>query len=160
MDHIVCLDPDANELDKLLMGTRTRIVRRTKEVPVGTVNPGDVLYLINGGESLIRARTTVQDVFYADQLTEETSAALLQAYQDQLQLTKRETECWIRKRNLALIAVENTTPIEPFAVDRSNYVAQDEWLSVGDIRKVMASKWSPWLRGKRVYKDADLISDT
>ena len=159
MDHIVCLDPDAKELDKLLLGTRTMIVRRAKEVPFGTVNPGDTLYLVYSGDWLIRARTTVKDVLYSDQLTEETSAVLLQACQDQLQLTKREMERWIRKQYLALIAVEDTTPIKPFAVDRSNYVAQDEWLPVGDIRKVMVLRWSPWLRGKRVYRDADLISD-
>ena len=146
MDHIVCLDPDVKELDKLLMGTRTMIVRRVKEVPVGTVNPGDLLYLITDGDSLIRARATVKDLVYSDQLTEETSVALLQAYQKQLQLTKRETERWIRKHYLVLIAVENITSIEPFAVDRSNYVAQDEWLPVGDIRKVMVLRWSPWLR--------------
>jgi hypothetical protein len=160
MDHIVCLDPDAKELDKLLLGTRTMIVRRAKEVPVGRVNPGDLLYLITSGDSLIRARAIVVDVLYADQLTEETSAVLFRTYRDQLQLTSRETDRWISKRSLALIAVENTTPIAPFAVDRSNYVVQDEWLPVGDIRKVMVPRWSPWLRGKRVYKDADLISDT
>jgi hypothetical protein len=160
MDHIVCLDPDFKELDKLLTGTRTMIVRRAKEVPFGTVNAGDALYLISSGDSLIRARATVKDVLYSDQLTEETSAALLQAYQDQLYLTKRETERWIRKQYLVLITVENTAPIEPFAVDRSNYVTQDEWLPVGDIGKVMVSRWSPWLRGKRAYRDSDLISDT
>jgi hypothetical protein len=160
MDHIVCLDPDSKALDKLLLGTRTMIVRRAKEVPFGTVNPGDTLYFVYSDDRLIHARTTVKDVLYSDQLTQETSATLLQAHQDQLQLTSREMERWIRKQYLVLIAVENTTPIEPFAVDRSNYVAQDEWLPVGDIRKVMTSRWSPWIRGKRVYKDADLISDT
>jgi hypothetical protein len=138
MDHIVCVDPDAKELDKLLLGTRTMIVRRAKEVPFGTVNPGDTL---------------------SDQLTEETSATLLQAHQDQLLLTKREMERWVRKQNLVLIAVENTTPIKPFAVDRSNYARQDVWLPIDDIRKVKTPGWSPWLARKRVYEDADLISD-
>ena len=68
-------------------------------------------------------------------------------------------ERWVRKQYLVMISVENTTPIKPFAVDRSNYVSQDNWLPVGSIRKVRTSRWSPWLRGKRVHKDADLISD-
>jgi hypothetical protein len=159
MDHIVCIDPDAKELDKLLLGTRTMIVRRAKEVPFGTVNPGDTLYFIYSGGCLIRARTTVKDLLYSDQLTAKTSASLLQAYQDQMQLTRREMERLVRKQYLVLIAVENTTPIRPFAVDRSNYEGQGDWLPVGDIRKVMTLRWSPWLRGKRVYKDVDLISD-
>jgi hypothetical protein len=124
MDHIVYLDPDAKELDKLLLGTRTMIVRRAKEVPFGTVNPGDTFYFIYSGDWLIRARTTTKDVLYSDQLTEKTSATLLQVHQDQLQLTSWEMERWIRKQNLVLIALENTTPIAPFAVDRGNYVAR------------------------------------
>ena len=159
MDHIVYVDVDAKELEKLILGTRTMIVRRAEEVPYGTVNPSDTLYFIYDGDRLIRARATVKDVLYSDQLTEKTSASLLQAYQGQLQLTKKEMERWVRKQYLVLITVENTTPIKPFAVDRSNYGGQDNWLLVGDIQKVMTSRWSPWLRGKRVYKDVDLISD-
>ena len=159
MDHIVCIDPDTKELDKLLLGTRTMIVRRAKEVPFGTVNLGDTLYFIYSGGCLIRARATVKDLFYSDQLTVKTSASLLQAHQDQMQLTSREMERWIRKQYLVLIPVQNTTLIKPFAVDRSNYEGQGDWLPVGDIRKVMTSRWSPWLRGKRLYRDVDLISD-
>jgi hypothetical protein len=160
MDHIVYLDPDAKELDKLLLGKRTMLVRRAKEVPFGTVNPDDTLYFAYGGDRLIRARSTVKDVLYSDQLTEETSAKLLNSYRDQLHLTRREMERWVRRQYLVLIALDNTIPIEPFVVDRSNYENQDDWLPVGDISKVMTSKWSPWLRAKRVYRDADLISDT
>ena len=159
MDHIVYVDVDAKELEKLISGTRTMIVRRAKEVPYGTVNPSDTLYFIYDGDRLIRARATVKDVLHSDKLTEKTSARLLQTYQDQLQLTRREMERWVRKQYLVMISVENTTPIKPFAVDRSNYGGQDNWLPVGSIRKVMTSRWSPWLRGKRVYKDADLTSD-
>ena len=159
MDHIVYVDADAKELEKLTSGTRTMIVRRAKDVPCGTVNPSDTLYFIHDGDRLIRARATVKDVLHSDKLTEKTSARLLHTYQDQLQLTRREMERWARKQYLVMISVENTTPLKPFAVDRSNYVSQDNWLPVGSIRKVRTSRWSPWLRGKRVHKDADLISD-
>jgi len=77
MDHIVYVDADAKELEKLTSGTRTMIVRRAKDVPCGTVNPSDTLYFIHDGDRLIRARATVKDVLHSDKLTEKTSARLL-----------------------------------------------------------------------------------
>ena len=98
-------------------------------------------------------------MLYTNELTEKTSASLLQAYQDQLQLTKKEMERWKRKQYLVLITVENTALVRPFAVDRGNYQGRGAWLPVGDIRKVKIPGWSPWLARKRVYRDIDLISD-
>lgn len=159
MDHIVYVDVDAKELEKLTLGTRTMIIRRAKEVPCGTVNPGDTLYFIYDGDRLIRARATVKDMLYTDELTEKTSASLLHAYQNQLQLTRKEMTRWTRKQYLVLITVENTTPVRPFAVDRGNHKDRGAWLPVGDIRTVKIPGWSPWLARKRVYRDIDLISD-
>jgi hypothetical protein len=159
MDHIVYTDVDARELERLILGTKTMIVRRAKEVPCETVNPHDTLYFIHDGDRLVRAKAAVKDVLYSGELTERASTYLLQAHQDQLQLTKKEMERWKRKRDLVLIAVENITLVRPFAVDRSAYKGQGTWLPVGDIRTVKISGWSPWLARKRVYRDIDLISD-
>jgi hypothetical protein len=159
MDHIVYVDVDAKELEKLTLGTRIMIIRSAKEVPFGTVNPGDTLYFIYDGDRLIRAWATVKDLLYTDKLTEKTSASLLQTYQDQLQLTRREVARWTRKQYLVLITVENTTLVRPFAIDRGICQGRGAWLPVGDIRRVKTSGWSPWLARKRVYRDIDLISD-
>jgi hypothetical protein len=160
MDHIVYADIDAKELEKLVLGTRTMIVRRVKEVPYGTVNPNDTLYFIHDGDRLVRAKATVRDVLYPGKLTERASTYLLQAYQDHLQLTRKEMERWTRKRDLVLITVENITRVRPFAVDKGDHINQGAWLPVSDIRTVKIPGWSPWLARKRVYRDIDLISDT
>jgi len=44
-------------------------------------------------------------------------------------------ERWARKQYLVMISVENTTPLKPFAVDRSNYGSRDNWLPVASIPK-------------------------
>jgi hypothetical protein len=160
MDHIVSVDVDARELEKLALGTRTMLVRRANEVPYGTVNPGDTLYFTYDGDRLIRAKATVKDLLYTDKLTEKTSVGLLQAHQDQLQLTRKEMARWTRKQYLVLITVENTTLVKAFAVDRGNCEGRGAWLPVGDIRRVKIPGWSPWLARKRVYRDIVLISDS
>ena len=59
MDHVVFVDPKAEELEKLIAGTKTAILRGAtgRKMPYGRVNPGDSLYLMrNNGEGLVRAQ--------------------------------------------------------------------------------------------------------
>jgi hypothetical protein len=152
MDHVVYVDANAKELNKLILGTRTMIVRgvmEEEEVPYGRVTPGDTLYFVYSDDRLVCAQATVKDVLSSDRLTHKTSAELLRAYENQLQLTKRETKRWTDRRYLVLIAVENVTPVTPFAIDRSNYGHLDNWLPVAQIQKVIISRQSQWLNGKR-----------
>jgi hypothetical protein len=127
-----------------------------RKVPYGRVETGDTLYFIaDEPAGLVRAKATVRDVLNSDKLTERTSVKLLQAYQRELQLTKKETRRWAGKRYLVLITVGDVTLIPPFAIDKSNCGSTDRCLPVGEIRKVKAPRWSPWLRGKRAHPDVD-----
>jgi hypothetical protein len=160
VDHVVYVDKDAKELEKLIQGTKAMIVRGSSvgRVPYGRVNPGDVLYLIGSGDyadRLVCARATVVDVLNADTLAGSPATELLQAHQHQLQLTRKEMARWTRKRYLVLITVADVTPVPPFSIDRSNYGSTDDWLPVGDIERVMVRP-SPRSRGQRFYRDADL----
>ena len=57
MDHVVYLDADARELESLLSGRKTMIIRGAagRKIPYGRVAVADVLYLINNnGEGLVQ----------------------------------------------------------------------------------------------------------
>jgi hypothetical protein len=160
VDHVVYVDADAKELEKLIHGIKTMIVRGSAEgkVPYGRVNPGDALYLIGSGDyadRLVCARATVTDVLNVDTLVGKPATELLQAHQHQLQLTKKEMARWSRKRYLVLITVADVMLIDPFSIDRSNYGSIDNWLPVGDIQRVMVRPSR--FREKRFYRDADLL---
>ena len=161
MDHVVYVDADTKELEKLIQGTKTMIIRGSLvgKVPYGRVNSGDALYLINSrdhADRLVCARAIVMDVLNVDTLAERTATEPLQAHQHQLQLTKKKMARWTRKRYLVLITVADVTLIPPFNINRSSYESTDDWLPVGDIQRVMVRP-SPRLRRKRFYKDADLL---
>lgn len=49
MDHVVYLDAKSNELENLLSGKKSMIIRGAtgRKVPYGKVNVGDILYFIN-----------------------------------------------------------------------------------------------------------------
>ena len=66
MDHVVYLDVKANELENLISGEKSMIIRGAagRKVPYGKVNAGDILYFIkNNAEGEIKARGVVSSVF-------------------------------------------------------------------------------------------------
>jgi len=139
MDHVVYLDAKAEELANLLSGLKTRIVRGAagRKLPYGRVSPGDVLYFVeNDGSGVSGSRAVVNEVINSDKLSPEASAALLEKYQDSLQLTSAQFKRWAGKRYLVLIAVSHVEPLPAFRIDRRAYGNMDDWLPVGDINIV------------------------
>ena len=139
MDHVVYLETAANEMARLLDGTKRMIVRGAagRKLPYGKVQPGDALYFVNNdGKGLIEARGVVRSVLNSDKMTPEASAALVSGHQAQLQLTEKQLARWAGKRYLVLITVEEVTAVAPFGFDRSAYGNMDDWLPVGEIDSV------------------------
>ena len=139
MDHVVYLDASAKELDLLLSGKKTMIIRGAtgRKMPYGRVNAGDMLYFINNNaEGMVRASAKVKSVLNSDKLTAEESARLVDSHQAKLQLTPRQVARWAGKRFLVLIEVGGLKSLEPFGIDRSAYGNMDDWLPVEEIRRV------------------------
>lgn len=139
MDHVVYLDANAKELDLLLSGKKTMIIRGAagRKMPYGRVNRDDVLYFINNNaEGLIQAKASVKDVFNSERMTEEESARLVESHQGKLQLSKKQQDRWAGKRYLMLIEVSDLKKIEPFQIDKSDYGNMDDWLPVEEIERV------------------------
>jgi hypothetical protein len=141
MDHVVYLDAKAGELEKLLGGQKTMIVRGAtgRKLPHGRVAAGDVLYFINNNaEGLVRGRGVVASALHSEKLSAEESQALLAENQPRLQLTAQQLERWAGKRYLVLVEVSRVEAIEPFSIDKSAFGNMDDWLLVEDIQRVRA----------------------
>ncbi len=141
MDHVVYLDTKAGELEKLLEGPKTMVIRGAagRKMPYGRVAAGDVLYFINNnGEGMIRAKSVVREVFNSEKLSKEESSDLVKKYQSKLQLTPAQVKRWAGKRYIVLIEVESVRKIAPFAIDRSEFGNMDDWLLVEEIERVKA----------------------
>lgn len=139
MDHVVYLDAQADELEKLLAGEKTMIVRGAagRKLPYGRVNHGDILYFLNNdSKGLVQACAKVSKILNSEPLTPEASQKLLASHQSALKLTKKQQQRWSGKRYLVLITVEAIRKLEPFRIDRSGYGNMDDWLPVGDINSI------------------------
>ena len=158
MDHLVCTDDSAGELEELIRGTRTMIARGVGErsTPYGAVDSGDTLYFTRSSAlGVVLAKADVVRVVSSGWLTEKKAVRHLSRYQDRLRLTKSELKRWSEKRYLVLIAVDSVIRMAPFTVNKAGFGRENDWLLVGDIQEVVAMTVSPWLNKKRTCPDAD-----
>lgn len=134
MDHVVYLDNKSRELENLIKGNKSMIVRGAtgRKIPHGRVNEGDVLYFINNNcEGEVNAKAVVATVYNTDRLSLEESFETIIRHQDKLQLPDKQFEKWAGKRYLVLIGVSDI--MEAFRIDKSNFTNMDDWLPVGKI---------------------------
>ena len=141
MDHVVYVDTRAKELEKLLAGTKSMIIRGAtgRKLPYGRVNESDVLYFIrNNGEGFVSAQATVQSVFNSEKMDKDVSIQLVEDNQEKLQLDDKQFKKWAGKRYLVLINIHHVEALKPFQIDRSSYGNMDDWLPVEDINRIKA----------------------
>lgn len=139
MDHVVYLDAQAEELESLLSGNKTMIIRGAtgRKLPHGRVDKGDTLYFINNNaEGRVRAKAKVKSAFHSEKMNEDESCALVMKNQPQLRLTEKQIKRWAGKRYIVLIEVAEVKAISPFAIDKSSYGNMDDWLPVEKIDSV------------------------
>lgn len=139
MDNIVYLDYKARELDNLISGEKTMIIRGAtgRKLPYGRVFKGDVLYFIeNKGDGQVKAKAKVKDVFNSEQLTKSESEELVKTNQNKLLLDPGLVQRFSGKRYIVLITIESFQKLDPFKIDRSAYGNMDDWLPVENIDNV------------------------
>ncbi len=139
IDHVVYLDTKANELEKLIKGNKTMIIRGAtgRKLPYGKVKQDDVLYFINNnGEGIIKTKAIVNNVFNSNKMSLEESIALVKKHQDRLDLSEVQLKKWAGKRYIILIEVKKIEKIKPFTIDKSNYWNMDDWLIVDNINLI------------------------
>jgi hypothetical protein len=139
MDHVVCLDAGARELENLINGNKSMILKGADvmDFPYGSVNEGDTLYFISSaGEGEVKARAFVTSVFNSERLSVEESFETIIRNQDKLQLPDNQFDRLAGKKYLVLIGISGIEEIKPFRIDRTRFTYPDDWLPVGNIEIV------------------------
>lgn len=143
MDHVVYLDWRSRELENLVKGNKSMIIRGAsgRKLPYGRVNEGDVLYFVNNnGEGEIKASALVSSVLNTEKLSVEESYETIINHQDRLQLPDKQFEQIAGKRYLVLIGLTDVKPVQPFRIDKSSFPNTDDWISVGNIAAVLPAR--------------------
>jgi hypothetical protein len=136
MNYLVYLDPHAGELEKILSGTKSMVVKEFDPLQPAThsVKPDDILYFLRGkDETILRVKAIViHVVLFTSNLAEELSI-FLKEMQPRLQFTEEQYNYWSVRKQVMLVEFYEPRKIpvinlkaETFK-DRSNWIAFEKF---------------------------------
>jgi hypothetical protein len=140
MDHVVYVSRATKELDRLMTGDRTMLVRGSlgKKMPYGRVSEGDRLFFATGnGRNVVKAKAEVSSVFDSPKLADIEPECLLADHAERLQLSDVEMGKWSGKRFLTLIGLADFSPIVPFTIAARGSGEDDDWIVLENIDEVI-----------------------
>ena len=143
MVHLVYCDDKSKELDKIINGTKTMIIRGAagRKIPHSRVFKDEILYFMEKGTKKITAKATVKDVQNYVKLTAEEITKTIESNNEKLQLTDKQKDRW-HKKCLCLVEFENVTPITPLDFDHQGNM--DDWLIIEKIEDVVVGTSIPY----------------
>jgi len=136
MNHLVFLDTQAGELEKILSGIKSMVVKEFDPARSAgqAVRPGDNLYFLrNQDDCAVRVKATVVRVlFYTNDVDQDLSHTLKEM-QPRLQLTEDQYNHWSAKQQILLVEFASAHKIGVIHVapnkiaDRSDWIASEEF---------------------------------
>ncbi len=139
MNYLVFLDAQAGELEKILSGVKTMIVKEFEpaQIPSHPVNPGDSLYFLRDQDDCaLRVKATVIRVLgFTDRFDEDLSLTLKEM-QPRLQLTEGQYNHWSTKRQALLVEFGSAQKIGVVHVDPHKITDRSGWMTFETLDRI------------------------
>jgi hypothetical protein len=132
MNYLVFLDEGAGELEKILSGVKSMIVKEFDPArPAGqTVRPGDSLYFLrNQDECALRVKATVVRVLTFTNHMEDDLSQPLKEMQPKLQLTEDQYNYWSAKKQVLLVEFDSAQKISVVHVAANEITDRSDWIA-------------------------------
>ena len=137
-EHLVYLNKEGKELQKLLAGEKNAIIRGAagRKSPLGgRAKVGDRVYFVEtGGDLLVTHRGMIENVIETEKMTPEESQQFVEQHQSELNLFKKQMERWAGKKFLAIYRIAELEAIEPFTYQRGKNM--DDWVITSSIEEI------------------------
>jgi len=146
MDHIVVLDSASHELEDLLNGAKSMIIRGSDEkmIPYGKIAREDVLFFVNSDSRYqVKAKAVVTSSYNSCKLSTEESFELIIRNQDKLVLPDPLFYRWAGKKYIILAEIKNIRPVIPFRLRQESFSGSDDWILTGKIERSIDFVHSP-----------------
>ncbi len=143
MVHIVYCDDKGEELNKILNGSKTMVIRGAarRKIPHSRVFKDEILYFMEKGTKKITAKAVVTDVQNYVKLSDEEITKTIEVNSNQLQLTDKQKERW-HKKCLCLVEFKDVEEITP--LDFEHQRNMDDWLIIEKIEDVVVGTSIPY----------------
>jgi hypothetical protein len=136
MNHLVFLDAQAGELEKILSGVKTMLVKELdpRQTTAHPVNPGDCLYFLRDvDDTALRVKATVVRVlFFTNRLNDDLSHTLKEM-QPRLQLTEDQYNHWSAKGRVLLVEFGSAQKIPVIHVAPEKIKDRSDWFAFETI---------------------------
>ena len=132
MNYLVFLDPYAGELEKILSGVKSMILREFNPAQLSAqgVRPGDSLYFLrNNGDQTLRVSATVARVLLSMNSLGEELPRTLKELQPRLQLTEDQYNYWSTRKELLLVEFEAAQKIAVIHLAPNKVTDRSDWIA-------------------------------
>lgn len=136
MEHLVYCDNKEKELDKIVNGLKTMIIRGAagRKIPHSRVFKDEILYFMEKGSKKITAKAKVIDVKNYVKLTDSEITNIINDNNNKLLLSDDQKKRW-HKKCLCLVEFNNFEKIKPLDFEHQNNM--DDWLILEKIEDVI-----------------------
>ena len=139
MNHIVILDASAGELEKILSGMKTMLIKEfdLAQTTAHPVSLGDSLYFLrNKDECALRVKATVVRVVSFTNRIDEDLPHTLKEMQPRLQLTEDQYNHWSAKQQVLLVEVEAVHKIPVIRVAPEKIKDRTDWVPFTEFKLI------------------------
>jgi hypothetical protein len=136
MNHLVFLDARAGELERILSGVKTMLLKEfdPTQTTAHPVNPGDSLYFLRDrDECALRVKATVTRVLLVTNNPDKDLSHTLKEMQPRLQLTEDQYNTWSAKRQVLLVEFDSAHKIEVIRVASNRIPDRSDWIVFEDL---------------------------
>lgn len=139
MNYLVYLDSMAGELEKILSGVKTMLLKEfdPAQTTAHPVNPGDNLYFLRDEDDCaLRVKATVVRVLCIITCLNEDLSHTLEEMQPRLQLTEAQYNHWSTKQQLLLVEFGSAQKIDLIHVASQTIMDRLGWTAFEDINHI------------------------
>ncbi len=140
MNHLVFLDPQAGELEKILSGIKTMVLKEfdpPQSTPV-PVSPGDSLYFLRNKDGFaVQVKATVVRVLTFTKNPDEDLSHIIKEMQPKLQLTEEQYNYWSAKKQVLLVEFEAAAKTSLIHVAVEKITDRSGWIAFEEFSRIM-----------------------
>jgi hypothetical protein len=140
MNHLVFLDAQAGELEKILSGIKSIVIKEFDPAAADAhpVHPGDSLYFLRDNhECALRVKATVMRVLSFTCLEEDLSHTLKEL-QPRLQFTEAQYNTWVVKKQVQMVEFDCAHKIDLIQVAAHKISSRSDWIAFEQFSLIMA----------------------
>jgi hypothetical protein len=137
MNYLVFLDTRAGELEKILSGIKTMLVKEfdPAQSTVHPINPGDSLYFLRGNDDCaVRVKAIVASIRLVT--NKEDLSQTLKAIQLRLQLTEEQYNHWSEEPRGLLVEFGSAQKIGVIKIAPEKTAGRPDWIAFEDFNQI------------------------